>query len=585
MNVDDKGKTATTPLTGEAVANPTLGQALASMVRAYGAKYIFTLTGAPQDALIDMQNRENVQVVLGHSERSALAMADAYARVTGMPAFSLVQYGPGATYLPASIIDAYWASSPLIALSGVIPTTTRYRFEYQEVEQTPMFPPMTKWAGELPQPERIDDIVRTAVRAAVSGVPGPVYLGIPANWFNKRLATKPDIYAEPSFMKVSGLRVAPLAPDVERAIALLSTAEKPVLLAGGGVILSEAWAELTALAETLQIPVVTSMAGKGSIADVHPLSVGACGRYSRKVANAVLADADFVLAVGTKLSSMATDYFKYPRRDTRIVHLDLDPGTLGRTYREELSMMGDARTALAMMKEAALAAKVKGTGWSAWTKQVQGRVAAWLVDLERESREPLLDGKLNPYHVMRLLDQFVGGDDLVVADTGYMAAWAVTVLQQKQAGRNTLRAAGSLGWAFPAAFGAKLAVGNKRRVIGLTGDGGLGYHIGDLETARRLKIPVVQIVINNSSLAFEYHVQKYVNEEMCPEASEFVDVSYSDVARAYGCHGETVTAPEQLIPALRRAEESGKPAIVDVIVSKELPPPVTRYEAAGLRKI
>ena len=585
MNVDDKGKTATTPLTGEAVANPTLGQALASMVRAYGAKYIFTLTGAPQDALIDMQNRENVQVVLGHSERSALAMADAYARVTGMPAFSLVQYGPGATYLPASIIDAYWASSPLIALSGVIPTTTRYRFEYQEVEQTPMFPPMTKWAGELPQPERIDDIVRTAVRAAVSGVPGPVYLGIPANWFNKRLATKPDIYAEPSFMKVSGLRVAPLAPDVERAIALLSTAEKPVLLAGGGVILSEAWAELTALAETLQIPVVTSMAGKGSIADVHPLSVGACGRYSRKVANAVLADADFVLAVGTKLSSMATDYFKYPRRDTRIVHLDLDPGTLGRTYREELSMMGDARTALAMMKEAALAAKVKGTGWSAWTKQVQGRVAAWLVDLERESREPLLDGKLNPYHVMRLLDQFVGGDDLVVADTGYMAAWAVTVLQQKQAGRNTLRAAGSLGWAFPAAFGAKLAVGNKRRVIGLTGDGGLGYHIGDLETARRLKIPVVQIVINNSSLAFEYHVQKYVNEEMCPEASEFVDVSYSDVARAYGCHGEAVTAPEQLIPALRRAEESGKPAIVDVIVSKELPPPVTRYEAAGLRKI
>jgi len=343
--------------------------------------------------------------------------------------------------------------------------------------------------------------------------------------------------------------------------------------------------ELTALAETLQIPVVTSMAGKGSIADVHPLSVGACGRYSRKVANAVLGDADFVLAVGTKLSSMATDYFKYPRRDTRIVHLDLDPGTLGRTYREELSMMGDARTALVMMKEAALAAKVNGSGWTPWTKQVQGRVAAWLVDLERESREPLLDGKLNPYHVMRLLDRYVAGDDLVVADTGYMAAWAVTVLQQKQAGRNTLRAAGSLGWAFPAAFGAKLAVGDKRRVIGLTGDGGLGYHIGDLETARRLKIPVIQIVINNSSLAFEYHVQKYVNEEMCPEASEFVDVSYSDVARAYGCHGETVTAPEQLIPALRRAEESGKPAIVDVIVSKELPPPVTRYEAAGLRKI
>ena len=111
-----------------------------------------------------------------------------------------------------------------------------------------------------------------------------------------------------------------------------------------------------------------------------------------------------------------------------------------------------------------------------------------------------------------------------MADTGYMAAWAVTVLQQKQAGRNTLRAAGSLGWAFPAAFGAKLAVGDKRRVFGLTGDGGIGYHLADFETALRLKIPVTQIVLNNCSLAFEYHVQKYVHEEMCPEASEFIDV-------------------------------------------------------------
>jgi acetolactate synthase-1/2/3 large subunit len=166
-----------------------------------------------------------------------------------------------------------------------------------------------------------------------------------------------------------------------------------------------------------------------------------------------------------------------------------------------------------------------------------------------------------------------------------MAAWAVTVIQQKQAGRNTLRAAGSLGWAFPATFGARLAVGGKRRVFGLTGDGGIGYHIADLETALRLKIPVIQIVLNNSSLAFEYHVQKYVHDELCPEASEFLDVPFADVARAFGAHGERVTAPEQFIPALRRAEESAKPAVVELVVTRELPPPVTRYEAAGLRKV
>src|SRR4030081_139002 len=165
------------------------------MVRAYGAEYVFTLTGAPQNPLIDMQNHEGVRVVLGRSERSALAMADAYARITGKPTFGLVQFGPGATYLPASIIDAYWASSPLIAISGTTNTNTRHRYEYQELEQTSMFPSMTKWAGDLPQPERIADVLRTAVRAAVSGVPGPVYLGIPADLCCKPPRTRPHLYA------------------------------------------------------------------------------------------------------------------------------------------------------------------------------------------------------------------------------------------------------------------------------------------------------------------------------------------------------------------------------------------------------
>jgi acetolactate synthase I/II/III large subunit len=585
IDAGQKDETVTTTRAGDPANALTVSQALAKMVRAYGAEYVFTLTGAPQNPLIDLQNHEGVRVVLGRSERSAFAMADAYARVTGKPTFGIVQFGPGATYLPASIIDAFWASSPLIAISGTTTTNTRYRYEYQELEQTSMFPAITNWAGDLPQPERIADVLRTAVRAAVSGVPGPVYLGIPADWFGKRLATAPDIYAEAAFLKTPALRVAPLAQDVERAIALLASAEKPVLIAGGGVILSEAWAELTALAEALNIPVVTTMAGKGSIADSHPLSVGACGRYSRKVANDTLAAADFCLAVGTKLSSMGTDVFKYPRKGTRIVHIDLDPNSLGRTYREELSIVADSRAALTMLREAAIVARVNGSRWAGWTKQVQGSVASWLEDLERVSRDPLHEGRLNPYHLMRLLNQHIGGNDMLVADTGYMAAWAVTALQQKHPGRNILRAAGSLGWAFPAAFGAKLAVGDKRRVFGLTGDGGIGYHIADLETALRLKTPVIQIVLNNCSLAFEYHVQKYVHEEMCPEASEFLDVPFGDVARAFGAHGERVTSPEQFIPALRRAEESGKPAIVDVVVTREVPPPVTRYEAAGLRKV
>src|ERR1700739_337236 len=192
----------------------TVSRALAKLLRAYGAEYLFTLTGAPQDPHIDAQNHEGGKVILGRRERSALAMADAYARVTGKPTFGVVQFGPGATYLPASIIDAYWASSPLIAISGTTTTKTRFRYEYQELEQTSMFPAMTKFAGDLPQPERIADVVRTAVRASVSGVPGPSYLGIPADWFGRSLSIPQEIYAEPAFLRTPACRTAPLPAGV-----------------------------------------------------------------------------------------------------------------------------------------------------------------------------------------------------------------------------------------------------------------------------------------------------------------------------------------------------------------------------------
>ncbi len=564
-----------------------VSQAIAKVMKAYGAEYVFTLTGAPQDPLIEMQNHEEIRVVLGRSERSALFMADAYARLTGKPTFGIVQFGPGATYLPASIIDAYWANSPLIAISGSITTKTKYRYEYQEIDQTGMFPAMTKWCGDLPAPDRIVDVLRTAIRAAVSGVPGPCYLGIPSEVFARQLTQEPTIYAEPGFTKAPAMRVAPLAADIERAVATLARAERPMILAGGGVMLSEAWDELTAVAEALSIPVVASMAGKGCIADTHPLAVGTAGRYSRKVANEALADCDTCLVVGSRLSSMVTDAFQFPKPGTRIVHIDLDPMTLGCTYKEDVSIVADAQVALGMLEEAIKQAKLpeKPARWETWTKKVQADVEAWRARFQKLAKEQLVEGRLNPRYVLACLNDTIRGDDVIVADTGYMAAWIATMIDQKAPGRGTLRAAGSLGWAFPAGLGAKLAVGENRRVFCLTGDGGIGYHIADMETALRLKVPVTTIVMNNASLAFEYHVQKFLHKEMCPEASEFLDINYAEVAKAFGAYGERVTSPDALKPALRRAEESGRPALIDVAISREVVPPVSRYEAVTRREL
>jgi acetolactate synthase I/II/III large subunit len=560
----------------------TVSQAYAKIIKAYEAEYIFTFTGAPQDPVMHAHTDEGVRCILGRSERSVMAMADAYARITGKPAFGYVQFGPGASYLPPIFTEATWGRSPLVVLAGAVNGNNRHRFEYQEFDQIPALKTLVKWAGQVPKPHRIADMMRSAIRAAVGGVPGPAYIEVGADDLQAPIDTVPDLYAEESFKQVGRVRGVAADADIDKAAEILMAAKKPVIVAGGGAMISGAWDEVRKLAADLRIPVVTSMAGKGIIGETDPLSVGVMGRYSRKVANDVMAGADTVLVVGSRMGTIVSDYGKFPAPGTKVIHIDIDPEVLGTTMREDASLLGDAQLTVERLSEATHDLQ---PSWNDWTDEVMGRVAAWKAEFRKLAQEKTTAGRINPVHVMGVLNDLLGGDDVLVADTGYMAAWGSTLIEQKRAGRNTLRAAGSLGWAFPAAFGARLGVGPSRRVLCLTGDGGLGYHIGDLETAVRLGMPTVTVVMNNATLAFEYHVQKYLHDFMTPEASELVDVDHAAVARAYGAHGERVTDPDQIGPAILRAFDSGRPAIVDLVISPEVAPPVSRYEAAGVRPL
>jgi acetolactate synthase I/II/III large subunit len=566
-----------------------LSQAMAGMLKAYGTEYFFTLTGGPQEPLMEAQLGQGIKVILGRTERSAFAMADAYARLTGKPTFGTAQYGCGTAMLPFALVDAYWAHSPLIAINSATDINTKFMYEYQELEQVPMMSGVTKWAGELPAPDRIADVMRTAVRAAVSGSPGPTYLSIPMNWYTTELSDAVEIYAEPAFTAVAAQRSAPVAGDIESAVEALAKASRPAILAGGGVLMSSAWDELTALAEALDVPVVTSISGKGAIAETHPLSVGVCGRYSRKIANDTMEECDVLVVVGSRLGAMSTDTFKVPKPETTIIHIDADAMNLGRSYREAVSICADAKVALAMLTDAVGQAGLTGTppSWEEWTRGIQSRLATWREKCRERAAEGMIDGRLNPFTVLAELNDEMRPDDVVVADTGYMAAWSGTILEQKAAGRGSLRAAGSLGWAFPAAIGAKLAAGDDRRVVCLSGDGGMGYHLADLETALRLGLQVTTVVMNNAAFGFSYDVQRYLHtqSERLPAATEFLDLDFAAIAGAFGAHGETVVEPGELVPAMRRAEESGKAALINVKTSKEVTPPVGRYAAAGGREI
>ena len=565
------------------------GQIIGQTLKLYDLEYFFAFTGGDQDLWLGLRDA-GIKYILPHSERSGVAMADAYSQITGKPSFTYGQFGPGAVICVAGVTDAYWGHSPVICLTSYMSTPSLYRYNYQEInDQQSLFAPITKWNALVPNISRLPDMLRTAIRMAVSGVPGPVHLDIPADLTFFTEADLPDaqLYAEPEFKKFPTGRVAPQPHDIERVIKVIAEAKRPLLLAGGGVIVSEAWNELTQFAESLSIPVVTSSSGKASIAADHPLAVGAIGNYSRKTANEIAAKCDTYIAIGSNLGNHTTKTRRAPPPTVKVIHIDLDPGVLGTNYREEVSVVGDAKLALKAMIEAAEASGLnkKACPWADWVKEVQSIAASWKAAFQEKAGDGGAENAINPYFVMSALNKVLGPDDVLVADTGYMGAFGNTCFDIKTPGRKYVRCSGSLGWSLPASLGAQCAVKDKSRVVCLIGDGGIGYHIADMETAVRCGLPTLVVVMNNNSLAFEYHMQKIIYHDVVPEVNDFLNIDYGAVARAFGAYGEKVSKPEDVEGALRRALDSGRPAVVDLAIDKEVYAPVMYYESFEPRQL
>ncbi len=560
----------------------SVAQVMAQTLKAYDTKHFFLLTGGDQDLWIALRNAD-IQMVLARSERSAAYMADAYARLTSKPAFTYGQFGPGAAVLMGGIVDPYWAGAPVVAITSSSNTMTRYKSEYQELDQKLLFQAITKMNVELLRPDRAAEILRSAIRAAVTGNPGPVHIDVPMDMFGAD-AGDPPIYAEPRFARYPATRPSPDQDDVEKACKLLVEADRPVVVAGTGVVYSQGWDELTKLSESLGLPVATTMGGKGSIAETHSNSVGVAGRYSRKSANEIVSEADVVLAVGCTLGALATDTFQIPSRDAKIVHIDIDPTVLGTAYREEVSIEADAKAALTtMLKYLASEHEQLRSSDNGWLEHVNSRTAAWR-EAYAEAATRSQPGAIAPPAVFQSLREVLQPQDIMVADTGYMGAWAGALYEVKTPGSYFIRTGGSLGWALPAAMGAQVAR-PQSRVVAIIGDGGVGYHIGDMETAKRLNLPVVVLILNNRSLAFEYHIQKYLFDTEVSVVNDFYDTNYADVARAFGWSGKRIEEATEITGALREALDSGEPAVVEVMIDKEATAPVTYYESVVERAI
>ncbi len=544
-----------------AVPRMTGAALFAEMMEGYGVSHIFFVPAFMLKAFAEMEDRPIARVMV-HGEKAAAYMADGYARASGKPGLCMAQM-IGASNLAAGVRDAFMAGSPVIAITGGPTPQSRHRHAYQEVDDISQFDAVTKLNAQIDHVGRMGDLIRQAFRVATTGAPGPVHLRVQSHLGQITEAEADlDPLVEQRFARAPAFRPEPDLQDVRRALQALAEAERPVIVAGGGVIRSGAEPEVVALAEKLGIPVATGLNAKTAIVDHHPLAVGVPGAYSRDCANRALHEADLVFFIGSHTGGQVTNNWMFPAPGTKVIQLDIDPAELGRNYPNLVSILGDAKASLARMIE--LAAPRQNQ--SGWPQRVRQLVAEW-----RDEHAPTRSSDavpIRPERICREISEALPADGVVVSDTGHAGIWTAAMIELKHPGQSYFRTAGSLGWGFPAALGVKCALPD-RPVVCFTGDGGFYYHIAELETARRHNISAVIVVNNNSSLNQEIRLNDaaYGGKQRgrAAEMWRFPDVDFAKVAENFGCAGIRVTHPGELNGALKQAIGMNRPVVVDVV--------------------
>ncbi|WP_083224440.1 thiamine pyrophosphate-binding protein [Sphingomonas panacis] len=506
-----------------------------------------------------------VQPVATHSEKAAAYMADGYARASGRLGVCGAQ-AIGAANLAAGLLDALMARSPVLALTGGGSTETRDRNTYQEIDQRPIYAGLTKFSARVDAAHRLPDLLNQAMRAATTGTPGPVHLelgGFTGGVLDGEAVSihRPD----PRFAIAPALRFPADAADVSRAADRIAHARRPIVIAGSGVRAGRAEAALARFVERWQLPLATSLDAKAALPDAHPLNAGVTGNYARDTANMAVAEADLIVFAGSTTGSMATSDWNVARPGTPTIQIDIDPRELGRNFPLDVGLAGDPATVLDQLADVA-----RTTNRSAWHDRIAALKLQWRIMAEADERSDALP--IAPQRLCRDLSESLPEGALVVVDTGHSGTWAARNLYLDRPGQGLLRAAGSLGWSYPAALGAKCAQPD-RPVVCFNGDGAFLYHFAEMETAMRYGINTVTIVNNNQGFSQERPVWR--ESAALDENWRFSPVSYTRVAKGFGLKTYHVEKPADLRPALRAALAEHRPTLIEVMSDHQItcPPP------------
>lgn len=546
---------------------------LAEQLEAYGVTHVFMVPAILRRTLVEIEMRTKIKRLHVHSEKSAVYMADGFARAAGRPAICMAQV-IGALNIAAGLREPFLANSPVIAFTGGRSPKTKFRHVYQEIDDVPAFEPVTKFNATIDDVERFPDMLEQAYRNAVSGCPGPVHLQFQGNEGQIDLEEgNLEPITDMRFDSIPPFRPQAEKKDIERALDLLQQAERPVIVSGGGVKHSKAGPQLLKLAESLRIPVATSLNGKDTFLANHPLSAGVVGTYSRGSANRVVSEADLICFIGSKTGGMTTHFWQVPPIGSNAIQIDIDPEAIGRNYTLKAAVQGDARSVLEVM--ISLMDPSTATLRDRWNQQVKEFVDSWYAEYDH-----LLKSDATPIRPERLcndLTRLLPDDSLVVVDTGHAGMWMGGMFDVTSTSQNYVRSAGHLGWAFPAGLGAKCAL-PERPVVCFTGDAGFWYHIAEIETAVRWNINSITLVNNNnagnqSKTGFD-KAYGGTQTEQAKEIWNFTKVNFANIANEIGALGIRVEKPSDFNSALDQALSANQPVIIDVVTDVDAIAPI-----------
>ncbi|HET7095624.1 MAG TPA: thiamine pyrophosphate-binding protein [Thermomicrobiales bacterium] len=563
-------------------------RALVQVLAGSGVETIFGLPGDTgmsfYDALHD--EREQITHVMTRDERSAGFMADVYARVTGKLGVCEGPSGGGATYIVPGVAEAHGSAIPLVCLTSDTPVGQQGRGVLTELDQEGLFRPVTKWSSRVNSAATMAEAARRAIRMATSGRPGATQLSLPTDSLE---GETPDasVYGIPDFASAPALRTRPDPALIERAAYALAAAARPVMIAGGGVMISGAWDELTALAEALNVPVATSINGKGSIAETSRVAIGVIGgNGARDYANACVADADLIFYIGSRTESTTTCHWTLPPQTGAqpVIQLDVEPWEIGNNYRLVVGLAGDAKLGLRDL----LAAidhpeRIQARNRPRIEALLEARARYWD---EVEAQAAARSRPIKPAQVVRALRQALDDAVLIVADPGTPTPFLAAQYELRRPGRTTVipRAHGGLGYAIPGVVGAAFAEGG-RRVVGMCGDGSFGMSVGELETITRYGLPIVLIQCSNGSfgwikeLQHLYHGDRFFSVDFNP-------VDYAAIARGFGLRSRQVTDPDDVGDAIRDALADGGAYFLDIVTESPVTetPPVSAWQDAEAQR-